>query len=63
MTADTTSKICENPKKKKQIDAEMKANNLRRKISEDLWKVWSCSYCLSPLGVAKEQNRLQRLPL
>ena len=45
MTTDTTSKISENPKKKKQI---------RR--SDEGWEVWSRNYRLPPLGVARENK-------
>ena len=34
----------------------MKTNSLKRKATVsclDLWEVWSCSYCLPPVGAAK----------
>ena len=56
MTTDTTSEISENPKKKKQIQHsdENKKSKKERDRHEDT--VWCCSYCLSPLDVAKENK-------
>ena len=48
MTADSTPKICENPKKKKS-DTQMKPNSPK-------WKVWSHNYHVPPLGAAKEHQ-------
>ena len=61
MTTDTTSKTGENSKKKKLIrrSDEGKHPNIKATDSKDtldLWEVWSCNYCLPPLGVAKENE-------
>ena len=62
MTTDTTSEISENPKKKKQIRSSdegkqsKKENDCQRGHCLDLWEVWSCNYCLPPVGAAKESE-------
>ena len=68
MTADKTSKISENPKKKKQIQRSdegkesKKESNHERGHCLDLWEVWSRNYRLPPVGAAKERDS-SRLPL
>ena len=50
MTTDTTTKKSENPKKNKQIwgtDEGKQSKKGKRR------EVWSCKYCLQPVGVAK----------
>ena len=61
MTTDTTSEISENPKKKKQFDAQMKANrknecDRQQRHCLDLWEMWSRNYRLPPVGAAKENK-------
>ena len=62
MTTDTTSKICKYPKKKKQIQRSDEGKQSKKESDRqgghclDLWCVWSCSYCLPPVGVAKENE-------
>ena len=62
MTTDTTSKISENPKKKKQIrrsdegKQSKKESDPQRGHCLDLWEVWSRNYNVSPLGAAKENE-------
>ena len=62
MTTDITSKISENPKKKKQIQhldegkPSKKGSDRQRGHSLDLYEVWSRNYRLSPLGAAKGQE-------
>ena len=63
MTTDTTSKISENPKKKKQIlcldeDKQCKKeSDHQRGHCLDLWEVWSCNYCLLPVGATKANEK------
>ena len=53
MTTDKTSKIGENPKKKKHIQ---RSDEGKRGHSLDLWEVWSRNYRFPPLGAAKEND-------
>ena len=65
MTTDTTSKLSENPKKKKQIwradedKQSKKESNRQQGRCLDLWEVWSRNYCLSPLGVTKDNKNVE----
>ena len=62
MTTDTTYKISENTKKKKQIqhsdEGKLSKNESDRERGHclDLWEVWSRDYCLPPVGDAKEHK-------
>ena len=60
MMTDTTSKISENPKKKKQIwhsdDVKQSKKKSQQGHSLDLWEVWSRNYSLPPVGVAKDNE-------
>ena len=62
MAKDTTSKISENPKKKKQIWCSDEGKQFKKETDRewghclDLWEVWSHSYHLPPQGAAKENE-------
>ena len=62
MTTDTTSKISENPNKKKQIRRSDEGKQSKKETNSqwghclDLWEVWSRNYHLLPLGAAKENE-------
>ena len=62
MTTDTTSKISEHPKKKKQIQHPDEGKQSNKEMDRqwgnclDLWEVWSRNYCLPPLGATKEKE-------
>ena len=65
MTADTTSKISENPKKKKQI--QQTVSKRKATVSEETvgFKVLFRNYSLPPVGATKKRTKLRssRLPL
>ena len=65
MIADIRAKISENPKKKTQIQHSDEGKRSKKEKwghCLDLCEVWSCNYCLPPVGAIK-QHETERLTL